>query len=153
MTRKSTTKSLPFLPTITRFRVLSTLRATAFAAAALATLPVSLLAVNVMPGSAAMAQTATAPVQPIAQSSTQPGAVIAKPSMAAPRMERLAGVWIDGPGYDIVYGGTYDACAARCLATSACAMIEYYRPEKKCNMYMSARTRLNGGSSDVALKR
>jgi hypothetical protein len=68
-------------------------------------------------------------------------------------MERLSGVWIDGPGYDIVYGVSYDACAARCLVTSACTMIEYYRPEKKCNIYNTLRPRLKGGSSDVALKR
>jgi hypothetical protein len=72
---------------------------------------------------------------------------------AKPRMERFSGVWIDGPGYDIVYGGPYDVCAARCLATTACAMIEYYRPEKKCNMYKAPRPRLQGGSSDVAIKR
>jgi hypothetical protein len=34
----------------------------------------------------------------------------------------------------------------------ACAMIEYYRPEKKCNMYNTLRPRLAGGSSDVAIR-
>jgi hypothetical protein len=78
---------------------------------------------------------------------------VAKSDPAMPRMDRLSGVWVDGPGYDIVYGGNYDACATRCLAASACAMIEYYRPEKKCNMYKSVRPHLKGGSSDVAVKR
>jgi hypothetical protein len=110
-------------------------------------LPISTIPIS------ALAQTAA---QSAAQPFTQPVAAKsdpAKTNVAKPQMERLAGVWIDGPGYDIVYGGTYDACAARCLATSACAMIEYYRPEKKCNMYTAARPRLKGGSSDVALKR
>lgn len=77
-----------------------------------------------------------------------PGAATPKP----PAMQRFAGVWVEGPGFDITYGGNYDACAARCLATAKCAMIEYYRPEKKCNMYDAMRPRLKGGSSDVAIK-
>ena len=80
----------------------------------------------------------------------QPSGAAPKP---APSMERLSGVWIEGPGFDIGYGGTYDACAAKCLATARCVMIEYYRPEKKCNMYDAVRPRLKGGSSDVALKK
>ncbi len=72
---------------------------------------------------------------------------------AGPTMERQSGLWVEGPGFNITYGGTYDACAAKCLATAKCVMIEYYRPEKKCNMYDAERPRLKGGSSDVALKR
>ena len=75
---------------------------------------------------------------------TTPGATLA--------MTRLPGVWVEGPGYDIKYGATYDTCAARCLAASKCVMIEYYRPEKKCNMYDARRTAKAGGSSDVAVK-
>jgi hypothetical protein len=69
------------------------------------------------------------------------------------RIERLSGVWIEGPGYDIKYGATYEVCAQRCLATPKCAMIEYYRPEKKCNLYDKVRPRVAGGSSDVGLRR
>ena len=72
---------------------------------------------------------------------------------SAPTMERFAGVWVEGGGFDIKYGGDYEACATRCLATAKCVMIEYYRPEKKCNMYDTERPRLKGGSSDVALKK
>ena len=78
------------------------------------------------------------------------------PPPAAPppaRMERLTGMWVEGPGFNITYGGAYDACAQKCLATAACVMIEYYRPEKKCNMYDKERPRVKGGSSDVALKK
>ena len=77
----------------------------------------------------------------------------AAPAKTAPTMQRISGVWVEGPGFDIGYGGTYDACAAKCLATAKCGMIEYYRPEKKCNMYDGARPTLKGGSSDVALKK
>ncbi len=68
-------------------------------------------------------------------------------------MERMSGVWVEGGGFSITYGANYDACAAKCLATAKCVMIEYYRPEKKCNMYDTERPRLKGGSSDVALKK
>lgn len=56
-------------------------------------------------------------------------------------MEKLAGVWVDGPGYDITYGKTYETCAARCLAAERCVMIEFYRPERKCNLYAEVRPR------------
>jgi PAN domain len=69
------------------------------------------------------------------------------------KIERFDGVWIEGPGYDITYGGNYDACAQRCLAAEKCAMIEYYRPEKKCNMYDVVRPRKAGGSSNVGIRR
>jgi PAN domain len=82
----------------------------------------------------------------------QPTAVLAQ---AAPgtKIERLDGVWIEGPGYEITYGGNYDGCAARCLAAPKCAMIEYYRPEKKCNLYDAVRPRKTGGSSNVGIRK
>ena len=75
------------------------------------------------------------------------------PSAKTSAMTRLAKVWVEGPGFDISYGGTYDGCASRCLANARCVMIEYYRPEKKCNLYDSVRPTLRGGSSDVAVRR
>ncbi|HRD78647.1 MAG TPA: PAN domain-containing protein [Hyphomicrobiaceae bacterium] len=72
---------------------------------------------------------------------------------AAATMERLKGMWIEGPGFDITYGAAYEACATRCLANARCRMIEYYRPERKCNLYDTVRPRLKGGSSDVAIRR
>ena len=81
--------------------------------------------------------------------STKPAAA----TTAGGTMERLQGVWIEGPGFDIKYGIAYDACARRCLETKSCVMIEYYRPEKKCNMYDTERPRIKGGSSDVAIRR
>ena len=71
----------------------------------------------------------------------------------AAKIERLAGVWVEGPGFDVTYGGTYDGCAQKCLAHDKCVMIEYYRPEKKCNRYDAVRPRKTGGSSDVGLRR
>ncbi|MDX2158570.1 MAG: PAN domain-containing protein [Hyphomicrobiaceae bacterium] len=68
-------------------------------------------------------------------------------------MERLIGVWVEGPGYDITYGGSYDGCARRCLASTKCVMIEFYRPERKCNLYDRERPRLKGGASVVGLRR
>ena len=72
---------------------------------------------------------------------------------AAATMERLAGVWIEGPGFDVTYGGSYDSCSQKCLGNAKCVMIEYYRPEKKCNLYDAVRPRKSGGSSDVGLRR
>ena len=68
-------------------------------------------------------------------------------------MEKLSDVWVDGPGFDITYGKAYDVCAQRCLANATCKMIEYYRPQKKCNMYSAERPRLKGGDSEVAVRR
>lgn len=82
-------------------------------------------------------------------------ASLAGPADAAPgtTIEKLAGVWVEGPGFEITYGGTYDSCAQRCLANQRCAMIEFYRPEKKCNLYDAIRPRKNGGSSNVGIRR
>lgn len=82
----------------------------------------------------------------VAQQQTTP------PLSSAVTMQRLQGVWVEGPGYDIKYGADYETCAARCLATQKCMMIEYYRPEKKCNMYDARRPTKAGGSSNVAVK-
>jgi hypothetical protein len=68
------------------------------------------------------------------------------------RMERLSGVWVEGPGYEVTYGRDYGECARRCLDRARCRMIEYYRPEKKCNLYDALRPRKQGGASDVAIK-
>ncbi len=67
-------------------------------------------------------------------------------------MQRLSGVWVEGPGFEVTYGATYDSCAKRCLANARCVMIEFYRPEKKCNLYDAVRPRKKGGSSDVAIR-
>jgi hypothetical protein len=74
-------------------------------------------------------------------------------AQGAPMMEKTTGMWVEGPGFDIKYGGSYDQCAERCLATTTCAMIEYYRPEKKCNMYTAVRPLKTGGDSIVGTKK
>jgi hypothetical protein len=68
-------------------------------------------------------------------------------------MQKFPGVWVEGPGFKITYGGTYDGCTELCLSTATCVMIEYYRPQNKCNLYNTVRPRLVGGSSDVAVRR
>jgi hypothetical protein len=87
---------------------------------------------------------ATLPVTASAQSPA--------PDRAKPGMVKTTGVWVEGPGYDIKYGGTYEQCSERCLTTSACMMIEYYKPEKKCNMYNTERALKTGGDSIVGTK-
>lgn len=67
-------------------------------------------------------------------------------------LKQHSGVWVEGPGFDIKYGGDYATCAARCLANQKCVMIEYYRPEKKCNQYDAPRKLLQGGSSIVGTR-
>lgn len=68
-------------------------------------------------------------------------------------IEKLSGVWVEGPGFEVTYGGNYDGCAQRCLGNAKCVMIEYYRPERKCNLYSNMRPRLKGGSSDVGIRK
>ena len=89
-----------------------------------------------------------------AQAAAQPSVTPTAPVPAKPAvMEKFSGVWVEGPGFDITYGKAYDVCAQRCLANATCKMIEYYRPQKKCNMYAAERPRLKGGSSEVAIRR
>ena len=100
-------------------------------------------------GSVAQAQTAGAQT-----AGPQPATV--KPAAAAqPKgtIEKLSGVWVEGPGFNITYGKTYEVCAQLCLDTQTCVMIEYYRPEKKCNLYDTLRPRKPGGSSHVGIRR
>ena len=75
-----------------------------------------------------------------------------KPAAKVGTIERLTGVWVEGPGFDVKYGDSYERCAERCIAHQKCVMIEYYRPERKCNLYSSMRPRLKGGSSFVGIK-
>lgn len=74
-------------------------------------------------------------------------------AVEAATLEKLTGVWIEGPGFDITYGGTYDSCQQHCLANQKCQMIEFYRPEKKCNLYDAVRPRKSGGSSIVGIRK
>ena len=67
-------------------------------------------------------------------------------------MKKTPGVWVEGPGYQITYGRTYELCAQQCLAANRCRMIEFYRPEKKCNLYDSVRPQLKGGDSTVGIR-
>jgi PAN-like domain len=91
---------------------------------------------------------------PIPAAPTQPAPILGTPPKApVATMQAFTGVWVEGPGFDITYGSNYDACSRRCLSTATCVMIEYYRPEKKCNLYSAIRPRLAGGSSVVAIRR
>lgn len=104
------------------------------------------------PAAAAFAVLAGAAPFAGAQTVQPQSPVAATETRREPRIERLSGVWVEGPGFDITYGGTYDGCAQRCLATPACVMIEFYRPEMKCNMYNAKRPTKKGGSSDVGIR-
>jgi PAN domain len=83
-----------------------------------------------------------------------PNAVAAPASAPAlATIEKLSGVWVEGPGFEITYGKDYQNCTQRCLSNPKCVMIEYYRPEKKCNLYDTMRPRKTGGSSDVGIRK
>lgn len=99
-------------------------------------------------GPAVQAQTA-GPLPATAKPAAAPLAV-AQPKGT---IEKLSGVWVEGPGFNITYGKTYEVCAQLCLDTQKCVMIEYYRPEKKCNLYDTLRPRKQGGSSHVGIRR
>ena len=102
-----------------------------------------------LPCAVALAAAVLPATMALAQMAAQVPAQVA----AQPTIEKTTGMWVEGPGFDIKYGGTYEQCAARCIATSACVMIEYYRPEKKCNMYDAVRPLKTGGSSFVGTKK
>jgi hypothetical protein len=86
-------------------------------------------------------------------------ATVLQPMLAPPAakpgttIQRQNGTWIEGPGYDITYGADYDTCAKRCLGTTKCVMIEYYTPERKCNLYDAVRPQKAGGSSFVGIRK
>ena len=89
----------------------------------------------------------------IATTAAVAASLVATPTIAAPTgLEKKSGVWVEGPGYDVTYGGSYDSCAARCLGADRCVMIEFYRPERKCNLYSSIRPLKPGGSSLVGIR-
>ena len=69
-----------------------------------------------------------------------------------PVILKVPGVWVEGPGFEVTYGSTYEGCAQRCLTTPKCLMLEFYRPERKCNLYDTIRARIKGGSSDVGIR-
>jgi PAN domain len=100
-----------------------------------------------------LAALVTAIAVPLAFAQTTPAAPTAPAAAPAATMEKLSGVWIEGPGYEIKYGATYEVCSQRCLDSPKCLMIEYYRPEKKCNHYDAVRPRIQGGDSIVGIKR
>lgn len=76
-------------------------------------------------------------------------AAIEKPGA---KITPVTGVWVEGPGFEVTYGGNFDGCAKRCLGNKSCLMIEYFRPEKKCNLYNTIRPRKVGGSSIVGIR-
>ena len=94
----------------------------------------------------------SAPALALLAALAAPPAAAQAPANVRASLERQSGVWVEGPGYDITYGGTYETCAMRCLAASQCVMIEFYRPERKCNLYSTARPLKKGGSSVVGLR-
>ena len=98
------------------------------------------------------AKPAAAPAPAAAPVAGTPAAAPTAAPTQAPRIEKFTGVWVEGGGFDISYGKDYEACAQRCLSTKKCVMIEYYKPEKKCNMYDAMRPRLKGGSSFVGIR-
>jgi hypothetical protein len=102
---------------------------------------------------AAPSVTVPAEATPAPPAITPPATATPAAPVKAARMERLPGVWVEGGGYVIKYGGNYDACTKLCLDDKSCLMIEYYRPEKKCNLYKQVRPLLKGGDADVAVRR
>lgn len=85
---------------------------------------------------------------------TEVPAAIAAPAVAPKRtsIKPVPGVWVEGPGFEVTYGGNYDGCAKRCLDNTSCLMIEYYKPEKKCNLYNTMRPHKVGGASIVGVR-
>jgi hypothetical protein len=100
-------------------------------------------------GAVALASIASLTIAVVAQTPAPTTA----PAGAKPTIVRTTGMWVEGPGFDIKYGGTYDQCADRCVAEASCVMIEYYKPEFKCNMYNEMRPLKTGGDSIVGTKK
>ncbi len=80
-------------------------------------------------------------------------AAVSPPPRSAFIERRPYGEWVEGDGYEVWTGSNYSDCEQRCLADSRCAMMEFHRPERKCNLYRERRAIKSGGSSDVGIRR
>lgn len=83
------------------------------------------------------------------------GISIASPTVYAQgaTIEYHENTYVAGEGYDTLRGITYGNCASQCLADNSCAMIEFYRPENKCNLFRHSRTAGWSRDAVVGIKR
>ena len=72
--------------------------------------------------------------------------------IAKVRMEKHSKAWVDGNGFDVKFGDSYEKCAKRCIEMRACVMLEYYLPKKKCNIYSKQHRIEKDGDGFVAVK-
>jgi PAN domain len=70
-----------------------------------------------------------------------------------PAMRRLADSYVIGEGYETHRRASADLCQTLCVGDTTCAMSEFYKPERKCNLYSHRNTRAaSGNSAIVAVK-
>ena len=68
-------------------------------------------------------------------------------------MERQANTYVKGEGYDTLYGYSLAACEAQCRSDTGCAMVEFYKPDNKCNLFRHTKTAGASREAMVSIKR
>ena len=91
---------------------------------------------------AALAIPKPAPVSPPASASRSGATLIL-----------YANRYVDGEGYETTLNSSYDQCAERCVADSRCRMIEFYGPDRKCNLFNHSKMAGESKVASVGMKR
>jgi hypothetical protein len=58
-----------------------------------------------------------------------------------PTIKRQANSFVEGEGYE-----------QRCAADNSCVMLEFYKPDRKCNLYANRRSIGSASTADVGVK-
>jgi hypothetical protein len=69
-----------------------------------------------------------------------------------PTIRRHANSFVEGEGYDTTRTGSYSECEQRCAADNSCVMLEFYKPDRKCNLYANRRSIGSASTADVGVK-
>jgi hypothetical protein len=70
----------------------------------------------------------------------------------APTIRRYTNTYVEGEGYRVVTSSSYAACERLCAGDSSCRMLEFHKPDAKCNLYNHTRTSGSATTADVGIK-
>ena len=68
------------------------------------------------------------------------------------RIVKIANRYIEGDGYSTKTAASFAQCEQRCIADQRCLAMEFYRPERKCNLFEAIKNPLASNDADVGIK-